>query len=198
MSFPLAGRTVGIFVACDYDPSSFCFNVIIRFTYHSTINWPWRTSSTENQQQQVARLYAGMSDRELQLLAREAWSLTEIGKRALSLELKHRGLEVELTRSAVAPDDLEMRYLSSLLSRRDRIALLVATGLGIGFGYLTGLGGLVFGFPYTFLIIPCVVVIFADQRKLLVWQVCVFSYPAIPPSQRLTMTSDCEEVRPCG
>ncbi len=83
---------------------------------------------------------------------------------------------MELTRSAVAPDDLEMRYLSSLLSRRDRIALLVATGLGIGFGYLTGLGGLVFGFPYTFLIIPCVVVIFADQRKLLVWQVCVFSF----------------------
>jgi hypothetical protein len=30
--------------------------------------------------------------------------------------------------------------------------------------------------PYTILVIPCVVIFLADQRKLLVWQVCVLSF----------------------
>jgi hypothetical protein len=72
-------------------------------------------------------------------------------------------------------DDLRIR---SVLSFRDGIALIVAVGLGVGFAYLSELAGfawLAVAGPYTILVIPCIVIFLADQRKLLVWQVCVLS-----------------------
>jgi hypothetical protein len=72
-------------------------------------------------------------------------------------------------------DDLRIR---SVLSFRDGIALIVAVGVGVGFAYLSELAGfawLAVAGPYTILVIPCIVIFLADQRKLLVWQVCVLS-----------------------
>jgi|SRR5712664_299387 len=68
--------------------------------------------------------------------------------------------------------------IPKILSFRDGIALIVAVGLGIGFAYLSALAGfawLIVAGPYAFLVIPCVVIFLADQRKFLVWQVCVLS-----------------------
>jgi hypothetical protein len=68
--------------------------------------------------------------------------------------------------------------IQKILSFRDGIALIVAVGLGIGFAYLSALAGfawLIVAGPYTFLVIPCVVIFLADQRKFLVWQVSVLS-----------------------
>jgi hypothetical protein len=67
----------------------------------------------------------------------------------------------------------------NFLSFRDSIALIVAIALGVGFAYLSTLAGfawLVVAGPYTILVIPCIVIFLADQRKLLVWQVCVLSF----------------------
>ena len=83
-----------------------------------------------------------------------------------------------LAKSGVVDVSPEMAYLSSQISRRDRIALLVGTGLGFGVGYLTsvaGYSGFIIGGLYAILVIPSVV-IFADQRRLSVWQVCVMSF----------------------
>ena len=63
-------------------------------------------------------------------------------------------------------------------SSRDKIALLASLGLGVIFGYLALLApyaGLLIGGFYSFGIIPLVVFYIADQRRVLVWQVCVIS-----------------------
>jgi len=63
-------------------------------------------------------------------------------------------------------------------SSRDKIAVLAAAGLGVVFGYLIQLApyaGLLVGGFYALGIIPLVVFYIADQRKFLVWQVCVVS-----------------------
>jgi hypothetical protein len=64
-------------------------------------------------------------------------------------------------------------------SYKDRIALVVAAVLGASAAYfssLAGYGWLVVAAPYAILVIPCIVVYVADQRKMLVWQVCILSY----------------------
>ena len=135
-------------------------------------------SKSESKRQHLGQSYVDMSDGELRKLATEAWTLTETGKEALRHELEHRGLEIVLAKSGVVDAGPEMAYLSSLVSRRDRIALLVGTGLGFGFGYLTslaGYSGFIIGGLYSILVIPSIV-IFADQRRLSVWQVCVMSF----------------------
>lgn len=69
--------------------------------------------------------------------------------------------------------------IQNMLSFRDGIALIIAVGLGVAFAYLSGLAGfawLLVAGPYALLVIPCVVIFLADQRKFLVWQVCVFSF----------------------
>jgi len=63
-------------------------------------------------------------------------------------------------------------------SSRDKITVLAAVGLGVVFGYLVQLApyaGLLVGGFYALGIIPLVVFYIADQRKFLVWQVCVIS-----------------------
>ena len=65
-----------------------------------------------------------------------------------------------------------------ILSRRDSVAMFIAAGLGVGFGYLSilaGYGWLIAAGPYLVLVIPLVVTFLADQRKLLVWQACILS-----------------------
>lgn len=143
-----------------------------------TIPFTMTGPKSESKQQRVAQSYADMSDGELQRLATEAWSLTETGKKALRHELEQRGLEIVLAKSGVADIGPEIAHLSNLISRRDRIALLVGSGLGFGVGYhasLAGYTGFILGGLYCILVIPSIV-IFADQRRLLVWQVCVMSF----------------------
>lgn len=66
-----------------------------------------------------------------------------------------------------------------IVSSRDRIALVVATVLGVAFAYLSARAGFAWimaAGPYVLIVIPCVVAFLADQRKLLVWQVCILSF----------------------
>ena len=63
-------------------------------------------------------------------------------------------------------------------SSRDKIAVLAAVGLGLVFGYLihqAPYAALLVGGFYALGIIPLMVFYIADQRKFLVWQVCVIS-----------------------
>jgi ankyrin repeat protein len=66
-------------------------------------------------------------------------------------------------------------------SSKDKIAVLVAIGLGAVFAYLTMLAGpawtLVEG-AYGIAIIPLTIVYIADQRKLLVWQATIIPFAA--------------------
>jgi hypothetical protein len=67
------------------------------------------------------------------------------------------------------------------LSRKDKIAVPIAGGLGLGFAYLTmlaGFGWLLVAGVYAFAIIPLTVIYLADQRKLLVWQATVIPFAA--------------------
>ena len=50
----------------------------------------------EETREQIAQLYAGMSEEELKGLANEAWSLTDNGKDVLRAELIRRGLDFDL------------------------------------------------------------------------------------------------------
>jgi hypothetical protein len=64
-------------------------------------------------------------------------------------------------------------------SLKDRIALLIASGLGAAFAYLSiraGYGGTVVGGFYGFVVIPLVVAYVADKRKLVVWQACIIPF----------------------
>lgn len=80
---------------------------------------------SEKKLQQAAQVYEGMTDVELRTLAEEAWSLTEIGKKALISELSRRGLEIELAKS---PVEVEASNLVTLRRFRDIPEALLAKG----------------------------------------------------------------------
>jgi len=64
-------------------------------------------------------------------------------------------------------------------TRKDKIALLVAILLSAGFAYvsmLAGYGGLLIGGFYGIVLVPLIVLHIADQRRLLVWQVCIVPF----------------------
>jgi hypothetical protein len=82
-------------------------------------------SEPDKKREQVAQVYAGMADGELQRLAEEAWTLTDIGKEALRFELGRRGLEIELAKSA---GDEETNNLVVLRQFRDLPEALLAKG----------------------------------------------------------------------
>lgn len=66
-------------------------------------------------------------------------------------------------------------------SLKDKIAVLVASGLGATFAYLTMLAGpawTLVGGAYGIVIIPLTIVYVADQKKLLVWQASIISFAA--------------------
>jgi Ankyrin repeats (3 copies) len=65
------------------------------------------------------------------------------------------------------------------LIKKDALAVFVAILLGLGFEYFSGLagyGGILVGGFYGIVIIPLVVLYFADKRKILVWQACIVPY----------------------
>jgi hypothetical protein len=62
------------------------------------------TIDPEKERQRLAQVYAGMSEGELEKLADEAWSLTELAREALKAELLRRRLGITLRDSAVKED----------------------------------------------------------------------------------------------
>jgi hypothetical protein len=85
-------------------------------------------ADSEEKRNQVAQLYASMSDIELKDLASEAWSLTEMGKETLRGELARRGLEFELDTAAPAALEVHRRNLVALRQFRDLPEALLAKG----------------------------------------------------------------------
>jgi hypothetical protein len=77
---------------------------------------------------------------------------------------------------------------TTTFSRRDKIALPVAAGLGVGFGYFALAAP--YGAIYAFVIIPLLAWYIADQKKLLAWQVSVI-FMALP----LRVSSDPHGVK---
>ncbi len=83
-------------------------------------------SNSDEKRQQITQVYSGMADGELQKLAEEAWSLTDIGKEELKFELARRGLEIELAKSETA--EVETNNLVVLRQFRDLPEALLAKG----------------------------------------------------------------------
>ena len=84
-------------------------------------------ADSEEKRKQVAQLYAGMSDVELNRLADTAWSLSDLGKELLRAELDGRGLKFEMTTAPAGPPE---DPLSSVVLRkfRDLPEALLAKG----------------------------------------------------------------------
>jgi len=83
--------------------------------------------NTERERQRLAANYAGMTDGELQRLARNAESLTELAWDALEDEMDRRHLEV----SDDAPEprqEMEVRELVTIRQFRDLPEALLAKG----------------------------------------------------------------------
>ena len=85
--------------------------------------------ASERERQRLEALYARMSDAELQSLAQDAGSLTEVALLALSQEAQHRGLNLPLPNSAMPQDVLEQRQLTVVRQFRDMPEALLAKGL---------------------------------------------------------------------
>ncbi len=85
------------------------------------------TDSEENRNQ-IARLYSSMSDAELKKLADDGWSLTDAGKDALRKELVRRKLEFELATAAPATPQVQSSGLVALRQYRDLPEALLAKG----------------------------------------------------------------------
>jgi hypothetical protein len=77
---------------------------------------------------QAAQVYAGMTDEELQELAAEARSLTEIGKEALRSELARRRLETQFSEATVPAEKTGTDGLVTLRQFRDIPEALLAKG----------------------------------------------------------------------
>ena len=81
---------------------------------------------SEEKRNQIARLYASMSESELKTLADEAWSMTVIGKELLRAELVRRGLEFELATAAPAAPVGQLSNVVTLRKFRDLPEALLA------------------------------------------------------------------------
>jgi hypothetical protein len=86
-------------------------------------------ANSEEKRKQVAQLYSGMSDMELQRLADVAWSLTENGRGLLRAEVDRRGLKFELATAAAAAEPPEDPLSTVVLRKyRDLPEALLAKG----------------------------------------------------------------------
>jgi DNA-directed RNA polymerase subunit RPC12/RpoP len=83
----------------------------------------------ERERQRLAALYAGMSDAELQRLAEDVGSLTEVAIEVLAQEAGRRGLNVSLIEPKVTEEILEQREFTVIRQFRDISEALLAKGL---------------------------------------------------------------------
>ena len=82
----------------------------------------------QEQRQRLAETYAGMTDAELQNLARRPESLTEVAWEALDDELERRNLELLEEEAPEAREELELRELVTIRQFRDLPEALLAKG----------------------------------------------------------------------
>jgi hypothetical protein len=84
------------------------------------------TSDPERDLQRLAHLYASMSDGQLERLAGEAGSLSDVAREALRLELSRRGSEIALQEPTAAWDGKEVPGPITLRQFRDLPKALLA------------------------------------------------------------------------
>lgn len=82
----------------------------------------------EDERHRLAANYAGMSDGELQRLARNAESLTELAWEALEDEMDHRNLNFPEGRASERSQQMELRELKTIRQFRDLPEALLAKG----------------------------------------------------------------------
>ena len=112
-------------------------------------------SQSDNKREQVARVYEGMTDRELEDLAEDAWSLTDIGENALNGELAKRNLHVDLNELRPQHEQTSrlvvLRRFTDLSEAELAKSILESTGIkcslrdhntiGANWGWSNALGG---------------------------------------------------------
>jgi hypothetical protein len=82
----------------------------------------------QRERQRLAKTYAGMTDEELQNLARRPESLTEVAWQALDEELDRRDLELLEEEAPENCEELELRELVTIRQFRDLPEALLAKG----------------------------------------------------------------------
>ena len=82
--------------------------------------------SREDEQRGQAEFYAGLADGELEKIAADGASLTELARAALQAEIAKRGLEVEIADAPPGEDVVELRKLVEVARFRDLPDALVA------------------------------------------------------------------------
>ncbi|HZU43269.1 MAG TPA: hypothetical protein VE994_11395 [Terriglobales bacterium] len=86
-----------------------------------------REQNPETERQRLSELYAGMSDGELEKIAVEADSLTDVAQQALTAELGRRGLE--LLRTATLVQEPALQELVTIRQFRDLPDAMLAKGI---------------------------------------------------------------------
>src|ERR1035437_6176896 len=86
------------------------------------------TEDLGSERQRLAKLYASMSDGELQQIADDAGSLTEVAIRALAEEVQRRGLDITIADSAVPTEEIRQSELVTIRQFRDLPEALLAKG----------------------------------------------------------------------
>jgi DNA-directed RNA polymerase subunit RPC12/RpoP len=83
----------------------------------------------ERERQRLTALYAGMGDAELQRLAEDAGSLTEVAIEVLAQEVGRRSLDITLVEPKLTEEVLEQREVTVIRQFRDMSEALLTKGL---------------------------------------------------------------------
>lgn len=81
-----------------------------------------------NEPKRLADLYAGMSNGELEKIATDLPSLTEVARHALETEISHRGIEKPQPKRPAGLDEIDFQKLSTIRKFRDLPEALLAKG----------------------------------------------------------------------
>lgn len=85
-------------------------------------------STREQEKQRLSGVYAGMAEGELQKVADDAHSLSEVARQALREEIARRGYDIILRAGAPGTDEVEFRELVTIRKFRDLPEALLAKG----------------------------------------------------------------------
>jgi hypothetical protein len=89
---------------------------------------PRMTNHSDDELQQLSKFYARMSDGELQRIAADTASLTEVAQQALVAEINRRGIGSAEPEPAATPTKVDFRQLVTLRKFRDLPEALLAKG----------------------------------------------------------------------